>query len=124
MGEALRRLMDKRCYNSDESLVYLGIRRKAFDKHIRPLLPEPTRVGCCKVWERVDLDRAFDDYRAQRNDRPDEKGGKESWVGTRSRESTRGKTAAGTSTKSCVVTDFRDAVSRVMKQRKAGSSSA
>ena len=58
-----------------EACEYLGVRRKAFDKHIRPRT-RPVRVGTCLIFDKVDLDRAWADYKAERNGRPGEKGGK------------------------------------------------
>ena len=60
----------KRAFSYGEALAYLGFKRRAFDKHIKPLLPEPTPAGTSRLWDRFDLDAAFDKYRGQRNGRP------------------------------------------------------
>src|SRR5689334_20620604 len=75
-GSDLTASPPKRGFNCQEAMAYLGIKRKAFDRHIRPRV-EPIRIGNCLVFERFDLDRAFDDYRAERNGRPGKKGGVE-----------------------------------------------
>src|SRR4051812_20761630 len=90
----------KRCYSYAQSLAYLGIKRRAFDKHIKPLLPAPTPLGTSKIWDRLDLDQALADYRAQRNGRPGEKGEVEEWAERKSRASMPEKQAAGTSIRS------------------------
>jgi hypothetical protein len=58
--------MGKRGYTCAEAMVYLGLKRRAFEKHIRPRLPPPTPCGTTHVFERSDLDRAWDAYRASR----------------------------------------------------------
>lgn len=58
--------MEKRGYTYAEALNYLGLKRKAFEKHIRPRLPAPTPCGTSRVFERVDLDRAWEEYCAAR----------------------------------------------------------
>jgi hypothetical protein len=47
-------------------MAYLGLKRRAFDTHIRPRLPPPTPCGTTRVFERADLDRAWEQYRASR----------------------------------------------------------
>lgn len=37
-------IVNKRGYNAQESMFYLGIKRKAFDKYFRPYL-KPVRFG-------------------------------------------------------------------------------
>jgi len=56
--------MEKRGYNHAEAMAYLGLKRRAFEKHIRPRLPPPTPCGTSRVFERADLDRAWETYRA------------------------------------------------------------
>jgi hypothetical protein len=54
--------MEKRGYTYAEAMRYLGLKRKAFEKHIRPRLPPPTPCGTSRVFERADLDRAWEEY--------------------------------------------------------------
>ena len=49
--------MDKRGFNSQEALLYLGIKRRAFDKHFRPHVAA-MRLGTSVIFDRIDLDRA------------------------------------------------------------------
>ena len=58
--------MEKRCYSYTQAMEYLGLKRRAFDQHIRPRLPDPIACGTARIFERVDLDRAWDEYRAAR----------------------------------------------------------
>jgi hypothetical protein len=63
--------MEKRGYTYAEAMNYLGLKRKAFEKHIRPRLPPPIPCGTSRVFERADLDRAWDEYcEARRSVRP------------------------------------------------------
>lgn len=64
--------MDKRGFNCQEALHYLGIKRHAFEKYFRPLL-SPIRLGTSVVFDRIDLDRVLDEHKS-RNGRPVEKG--------------------------------------------------
>jgi predicted DNA-binding transcriptional regulator AlpA len=58
--------VSKRGYSYGEAIAYLGIKRRAFDRHIRPRLPPPTPCGTSLVFERSDLDLAWEAYRAKR----------------------------------------------------------
>ncbi|MCC6611634.1 MAG: hypothetical protein IT515_18430 [Burkholderiales bacterium] len=55
-----------------ETLQYLRVGRRAFDMHLRPLLPKPVKVGTRIVWKRIDVERAWEEYAFQRNGRPEE----------------------------------------------------
>lgn len=110
-------MIEKRGFNRQEAMTYLGIKRKAFDTHIRPRVPA-VRIGSCLVFERFDLDRAFEEYKAERNGRPGEKGGKE-WA-DQWQESSQPETVAGSSTRSTNASAFRAAASRLTKKRQRG----
>lgn len=58
------RRREKRGFTCVGAMTYLGLRRRAFDKHIRPRLPPPVPCGTSRVFERADLDRAWNHYRA------------------------------------------------------------
>lgn len=68
MSATARVRVEKRGYTCAEAMNYLGLKRRAFEKHIRPRLPPPTPCGTTHVFERGDLDRAWDEYRASRCD--------------------------------------------------------
>jgi hypothetical protein len=42
----------KRGYTYAEAIDYLGLKRRAFEKHIRPRLPPPTPCDTARVFER------------------------------------------------------------------------
>jgi hypothetical protein len=54
--------VQKRGFTYAEARGYLGLKRRAFEKYIRPRLPAPTPCGTCLVFERADLDRAWEAY--------------------------------------------------------------
>jgi hypothetical protein len=55
---------DKRCYNTNEALHYLGIKRRSFERHLRPLLAgKGVKIGVSTVYEKTDLDAAWDAYK-------------------------------------------------------------
>lgn len=63
--------VDKRGFTHAEAIAYLGIKRRAFDAQIRPLLKrQPVRCGTALIFDRFDLDEAWEQYCAQRNGRP------------------------------------------------------
>ena len=64
--------LPKRGFNCQEAAHYLGIKRRAFDQHIRPLL-SGFRIGTSLIFDRVDLDRILEEH-IHRNGRPMEKG--------------------------------------------------
>lgn len=57
--------MEKRGFNTQEAQTYLGVRRRFFDTNIAPRLAgKGTRAGPSIIYERADLDAAWDDYKA------------------------------------------------------------
>src|SRR5262245_62326132 len=103
-----------------ETLDYLRVGRRAFDMHLRPLLPKPVKVGTRIVWRRIDVEHAWEEYASRRNGRPEEKEGN-SWTDPESPASTRTEKAADASTSGTRVNDFATALRR-LKRRKRGSS--
>ena len=69
--------MDKRGFNFQQAMAYLGVKRRAFELHFRPYLTV-VRRGTSVPFDRIDLDRVLDEYMS-RNWRPCEKGDK-SWA--------------------------------------------
>lgn len=59
-------MREKRGYSYAEAMAYLGLKRRAFDRHIRPRLPSPIQCGTTHIFDRADLDRAWDEYCAGR----------------------------------------------------------
>jgi hypothetical protein len=55
----------KRGYCYGEAVDYLGVTRKFFDTEIRPNVTW-TRAGVRMIADRIDLDRAWDEYRERR----------------------------------------------------------
>lgn len=54
----------KRCFSIQESQHYLGLKRRAFETHIAPLLTgKGTKVGVTVLFERADLDAAWETYK-------------------------------------------------------------
>ena len=107
--------MEKRGYNCQEALQYLGIKRRAFETHIRPHLT-PVRMGTCLVFDRIDLDRVLDEYK-RRNERPLEKG-EMTWAVSKP-AFTKTPEDSGGSIRCTKALDFGTVLSAV-KKRKAG----
>lgn len=56
--------MEKRGFTTQEAQAYLGVRRRFFDTNIAPRLAgKGTPAGPSIIYERVDLDAAWDDYK-------------------------------------------------------------
>jgi len=94
--------VDKRGFNCQQAMAYLGVRRRAFEMHFRPYLTA-VRLGTSVVFDRVDLDRVLDEHKS-RNGRPCEKGDK-SWADHRTVSTVTSKVTGG-STKSISELDF------------------
>ena len=107
--------MDKRGYNCQEALQYLGVKRRAFETYFRPFLT-PVRLGTCVVFDRIDLDRVLEDHK-HRNERPIEKG-EMTWA-EHNPASIKTRKDSGVLIRSTKAPDF-EAVSRALKRRKAG----
>ena len=107
--------MDKRGFNRQEAMDYLGVKRRAFETYFRPYLPE-MRLGTCVVFDRIDLDRVLEEHKT-RNGRPAEKGDF-TWADNKP-VSIKTHQASGVSIRSTKALDFAT-VSSALKKRKAG----
>ena len=107
--------MDKRGYNCQEAMRYLGIKRRAFDKYFRPSL-SPIQLGTCLVFDRIDLDRLLEEHKS-RNGRPVEKG-VHTWAEHKPASTTTSK-ASGGLIRSTKAPDFAT-VSSALKKRNPG----
>ena len=107
--------MDKRGYNCQEALAYLGVKRRAFETYFRPYLT-PVRLGTSVVFDRIDLDRVLDDHK-QRNGRPIEKG-EMTWAEHKP-ASIKTRKDSGALIRSTKAPDFAT-VASALKRRKAG----
>ncbi len=55
---------EKRGYSTAEAMAYLGVRRRTFDTVIKPLLDgRGVRAGTSIIYERQDLDDAWERYK-------------------------------------------------------------
>lgn len=53
---------EKRCFTTQQAYAYLGLKRRSFDLYIAPLLEgKAIRIGVSRLYERCDLDRAWDE---------------------------------------------------------------
>jgi hypothetical protein len=110
------RTVDKRGYNCQEALAYLGIKRRAFEKHFRPYLTA-IRLGTAVVFDRFDLDHVLQEHKT-RNGRPVEKGGNE-WADQKAVSIATSK-ATGVLIRSIPALDFAGVSARILKKRKTG----
>jgi hypothetical protein len=56
--------MEKRGFTTQEAQAYLGVRRRFFEANIAPRLAgKGTPAGPSIIYERTDLDAAWDDYK-------------------------------------------------------------
>ncbi|MHA6905446.1 hypothetical protein [Ralstonia syzygii] len=112
--------MDKRLFNTQEAMAYLGMKRKAFDTLIAPVLKgKGVKVGTSILFERCDLDAAWETYKiGAGSERPQEKGDS-SWGVQKRRASTKRPMVAGRSMPGTSAGAFASAVSRVMPKLKA-----
>lgn len=107
--------MDKRGYNCQEALHYLGIKRRAFEKYFRPLL-SPVRLGTSLIFDRIDLDALLEQHKS-RNGRPVEKG-VHTWAELKP-ASTKTSKASGGLIRSTKALDFAT-VSKALRKRNPG----
>lgn len=62
--------MNKRGFRTHEALHYLGVGRRFFDAQLRPLLRDKgVRAGTSVIYEKEDLDSAWDAYKERELDR-------------------------------------------------------
>ena len=106
-------MMDKRGYNCQDAAQYLGIKRRAFEKHFRPYLTG-TPFGTSVIYDRIDLDRILEEHK-QRNGRPMENGGI-TWAKLKL-ASTRTSRDSGVSIGYTKALDFATVSSRLKKQK-------
>ena len=114
--------MEKRCYNTAESLDYLGIKRRSFEAHILPSLHgKGVRIGNCIVFEKIDLDHAWDSYKVSIGSeglRSRSKG--EIWGAEKKSEFFRPVRAGSLSTEDIRGSAFDAAASQILQRRKNG----
>jgi len=120
-----------------EAMKYVGVKRRTFDEDWRPRL-KPMRQGICLIFDRLDLDRLFDEFKAEaapkaasddtgraqphngaRNGRPIQETGERRWA-KKQGGSTPKRTEPGQSTSIGGALDFASAAASVLKKRSAG----
>jgi hypothetical protein len=104
----------KRGFNAQEAMTYLGIKRKAFEKHFRPFL-NPIPFGTSLLFDKVDLDRIWDDHK-RRNERLIAEKGETSWAENKE-VSIKTIKASGALTKYTKDLDFESALQTLQKQK-------
>lgn len=114
--------MEKRCYSTLEAQQYLGVKRRFFDTHIAPLLNgKGIKAGTSVVYERHDLDAAWDRYKLSLgNERPAQPEGSNKWDVQQQQASTRRRMARTRLMPSTESSAFAGAVSRGMQTRSPG----
>ena len=105
--------ISKRGYNAQESMAYLGIKRKAFDKYFRPYLSS-IKFGTSVIFDLVDLDAVMDDYK-RGNERLISKG-EIQWAENKV-ASTKTAVTDGVLIKSTVAFDFESVLTSLKKQK-------
>ena len=105
--------INKRGYNLDESMFYLGVKRKAFDKYYRPYL-NPKKFGTSIVFDVIDLDALMDNYMSG-NERLISKG-ETKWAENKV-ASTKTTITDGALIKSTKALDFESALISLKKQK-------
>ncbi len=108
---------EKRGFNRQQAIEYLGVKGRFFDLNIRLQLVG-VRMGTAVVFDRVDLDRVFEEYRDRGDGQPTEKGASK-WA-ERSPASTSTRMADGASTRSSEVDDFRKLSAQIIRKRRSG----
>ncbi|MBM3300884.1 MAG: hypothetical protein FJY85_13130 [Deltaproteobacteria bacterium] len=97
--------------------AYLGMDKNRFNAEVRPYLVE-IPIGSQGIgFDRLDLDRWFEDYKECNGRRADEKGGKRPWREKKSQGSSTEK-ASGTSRRDGAVVAFEKAVERAISTKR------
>ena len=112
---------EKRGFTRQEAIMYLGVKGRFFDLKIRPSIVA-TRMGTGVIFDRVDLDRVFEEHKARGDGQPTEEGGTK-WAES-SPASTGTTTVAGGSTRSLAGADFNGLSEKIIRKRRSGSSSS
>jgi hypothetical protein len=105
--------VNKRGYNLNEAMFYLGVKRKAFDKYYRPYLNEK-KFGTSIVFDVVDLDAVMDNHMSG-NERLIQKG-EVKWADNKV-ASTKTTKTDGALIKSTKALDFESALRSLKKPR-------
>ena len=72
--------MDKRGFNTQDAMTYLGVRSRFFDTHIAPMLKgKGVRAGTSIIYERADLDAAWDRYKLEAGSERTSHGDNKAW---------------------------------------------
>jgi hypothetical protein len=108
---------ERRGLNRQQAIDYLGIKRSHFDKEVRPLL-SGIKMGTSMIFDRLELDTVFDEFKLAAGDVGPQEKGIASWP-KEPQVSLKQKTGAGELTRPTKALDFKDALKRI-KQRKHG----
>lgn len=110
----------KRGYNTKESMAYLGVQRRFFERHIAPLLNgKGVKAGTSVIYERPDLDAAWDRYKlVAGSERANSEKGIKKWDVQSNPASTKTPTAVTRLMPVTGTKGFESAVSRATKRRR------
>lgn len=104
----------KRGFTTREAMTYLGVRRRFFERHIQPLVADKAvQAGTAIIYERQDLDNAWERYKLSHGNGRAELEGKQTWPVQDKVASSRKLTVVGKSTASTENDEFTDVVSRI-----------
>jgi len=107
----------KRCFNTQEAMDYLGVRRRFFAAHIAPALEDKKiRAGTSVVYEKADLDDAWDRYKLAAGSERTSSEGNEKWDVRNRPGSTRKKAAVTPLMPGAAGGAFADVVSSITRK--------
>lgn len=111
----------KRCFNTQEAMNYLGVKSRFFDNNIAPMLKgKGIKAGTSIVYERVDIDAAWDRYKLMAGSERANDGAKQ-WDVQRKATSTRQRTGNMKLMQHTGSGEFEKVVSNLSKKQKTTS---
>jgi hypothetical protein len=111
--------MEKRCYNTQEAMEYLGVKRRFFETKLGPDLDgKGVPAGTSVVYERRDLDAAWEKYKIGAGSERSgfQEGEKETWSVQERRVFTERKKTPMRSIPGTKVSEFASVASRVLNR--------
>jgi hypothetical protein len=111
----------KRSLNTTETIAYLGIKRRSFERHILPLLrTSAIRIGTSVMYEITAIDTAWESFKIKiGSERPEVDFGEILWDVPKQPASKVQKLAT-TLTRSTKAFDFASAASKILNRPKVG----
>ena len=108
-------ITERRGFNREDAISYLGVKGTFFDKELRPKL-NPKKMGTSLIFDRIELDKLFDAIMLQDGDVGSTSKGVTQWP-KESQEFSKPKMDGGGLIRHTKASDFKAALQHIKRQK-------